>query len=73
MTDPTNSREPHGDWNDIDSQSDLIANADDSPDILQGVDEDEPAVDSASLHETAFRTPHAGDRLTEEQLEADVD
>jgi hypothetical protein len=73
MTDANDNREPNRLWNDLDSESDLRTGADDSPDILQGVEEDEPELQSASLHETPFRAPRAGERLTQEQLEADID
>jgi len=73
MTDANDNREPNRTWNALDGEADLRAGADDSLDILQGVSEDEPELDLSKLHATAFRTPHAGERLTEEQLEADVD
>lgn len=69
----SDDREPHKPWDELDSEADLLTGADDSPDILQGIEEDEPELDSASLHDTPFRTPHVGDRLTEAQLEADLD
>ena len=73
MSDLNDNREPNRAWNELDSESDLRAGADDSPDILQGVEEDEPDLSSESLHATSFRTPHAGERLTEQQLEADIE
>ncbi len=58
----------------IDSEQDLRAGADNGPDILQGIAEDEPDLESAiKPGEIPFRTPTAGDRLTEEQLERDID
>jgi hypothetical protein len=72
MTD-SGDREPNEPRYPIDSEADLIVGADDGPDILQGVEEDEPDLSSVPLHETAFRTPQAGARLTDEQLEKDLD
>jgi hypothetical protein len=58
----------------IDSQADLLAGADNGPDILQGVSDDEPALaDVEHAGPVPFRTPIAGDRLTADQLERDLD
>jgi hypothetical protein len=58
----------------IDSEQDLRANADNGPDILQGIAEDEPDIESVITHDDIpFRKPVAGERLTEEQLERDID
>jgi hypothetical protein len=58
----------------LDSERDLIANADDSPDILQGGSDGEADLDSVTLADSVpFRRPVAGSRLSEEQLERDVE
>jgi hypothetical protein len=67
---PEPNRVPGG----IDSQADLVAGADNGPDILQGLSENEP--DLAEVEHAGpipFRTPVAGARLTEEQLERDLE
>ena len=58
----------------VDSQADLIAGADNGPDILQGLSEDEPDLESV-IHTgpVPFRTPVASARLSEEQLERDLE
>jgi hypothetical protein len=57
-----------------DSEADLRAGADNSPDILQGIPEDEPELADVELTgPVPFRTPVPGARLTEEQLERDVE
>jgi hypothetical protein len=74
MTNSTPLPEPNHVPGGIDSERDLRANADNGPDILQGIGEDEPDIESVIHHEDVpFRTPVAGERLTEEQLERDID
>jgi hypothetical protein len=65
---PEPNRVPGG----LHSESDLAVGADDSPDILYGVEDDEPELASVPLHDSPFRTPHAGSRLSAEQLETDL-
>jgi hypothetical protein len=74
MTNTTPLPEPNYVPGGIDSEQDLRSGADDGPDILQGVAEDEPDLESVIKHDAVpFRTPVAGQRLTEEQLEHDID
>jgi hypothetical protein len=57
----------------IDSEHDLTVGADNGPDILQGSSEDEPELADVEHHgDLPFRTPVAGQRLTPEQLEHDI-
>jgi hypothetical protein len=74
MTNSTPLPEPNHVPGGLDSEADLRTGADDSPDILQGVAEDEPDLESVIKHDAVpFRKPVAGQRLTEEQLEHDVE
>jgi hypothetical protein len=73
MSDPIAVPEPHDIPGGLDSKLDLEVGADDGPDIVEGVPEDEPDLSTLRLRETPFRTPHAGERLSEEQLERDVE
>ncbi len=74
MTNTTPLPEPNYVQGGIDSESDLRIGADDGPDILQGIAEDEPDLESLITHDAvAFRRPVAGEHLTEEQLERDID
>jgi hypothetical protein len=58
----------------LDTEDDLRTGADNGPDILQGIAEDEPDLESVVKHDSVpFRTPVAGQRLTEEQLEHDIE
>jgi hypothetical protein len=74
MTNSTPLPEPNHVPGGVDSEQDLLANADNGPDILQGQSEDEPDLESVIRHDAIpFRTPVAGERLTDEQLERDVE
>jgi hypothetical protein len=74
MTNSTPLPEPNYVPGGIDSENDLRTGADNGPDILQGIGEDEPELESViSDADVPFRTPVAGQRLTEEQLEHDLD
>ena len=74
MTNTTPLPEPNSVPGGVDSQQDLLVGADDSPDILQGIAEDEPDLESVIKHDAVpFHRPVAGERLTEEQLERDLD
>lgn len=74
MTHTTPLPEPNYVPGGIDSEQDLLAGADNGPDILQGVSEDEPSLESViKPGEIPFRTPLAGERLSEEELERDID
>jgi hypothetical protein len=75
MTDSTTSTpEPNHVPGGLDSAGDFEAGADNGPDILQGVSEDEPDLDSVIHHDSiSFRTPVAGERLTDDELERDVE
>jgi hypothetical protein len=73
MTDPFPPSEPHAVPGGIDSEADLVVGADDSPDILAGTAEDEADLGTVTLHDTPFRTPHAGQHLSEDELERDLD
>lgn len=66
--------EPHRTPGGVDSEADLEAGGDDGPDILQGIAENEPDL-ASEIRPGAipFRAPVAGARLTEQQLESDVD
>jgi hypothetical protein len=59
----------------IDSEQDLLTGADDSPDVFEGSSEDEPDLESVIDHDkpSVFRTPVAGQRLTDDELEKDLD
>ena len=74
MTNSTPLPEPNYVPGGIDSEDDLRTGADNGPDILQGSSENEPDLESViSRDDIPFRTPVAGERLTEEQLESDID
>ncbi len=74
MTTSTPLPEPNRVPGGLDSERDLLANADNGPDILQGPAEDEPdLVSEISPDAVPFRTPVAGQRLTEDQLEHDIE
>ncbi len=74
MTNTTPLPEPNYVPGGIDSEQDLRIGADDSPDILQGFAQDEPDLESViKPGAIPFRTPMAGQRLSEEQLERDID
>jgi hypothetical protein len=58
----------------IDSESDLRIGADDGPDILDGPADAASDTTSATLADhVPFRRPIAGQRLTDEQLERDIE
>lgn len=74
MTDANPLPEPNYVPGGIDSERDLLAGADNGPDILQGVAEDEPDLESVIKPGVIpFRTPTPGERLSEEQLERDIE
>jgi hypothetical protein len=73
MDDPDETREPNRLPYELDSEADLIVGADDGPDILRGVAEDEPELSTVELRETAFRTPQVGERLSDDELERDLE
>jgi hypothetical protein len=74
MTNSTPLPEPNYVPGGLDSEDDLRVGADNGPDILQGTAPDEPDLESVITHDNIpFRTPVAGARLTEEQLERDID
>ena len=73
MTDAELFPEPRRVPGGVDSEADLISGADNGPDILYGVEEDEPDLGSIPLHDVPFRTPHAGERLSDAELEHDLD
>lgn len=73
MNDTSERPEPNSVPGGIDSETDLRTGADDSPDILQGPPEDEPELSSLTLKKTSFRIPRPGARLTEDELEREID
>lgn len=74
MTNSTPLPEPSYVPGGLESEDDLRIGADNGPDILQGSAEDEPELESVIRHDAVpFRTPVAGEHLTDEQLEADLE
>ncbi|HEY1530328.1 MAG TPA: hypothetical protein VGF80_05895 [Galbitalea sp.] len=73
MSDSSTFPEPNLVPGGLDGELDLETGADDGPDVLYGVEEVEPDLASISLHDSPFRAPRPGSRLSAEQLETDLD